>query len=175
LRGLPNLKICPPTNDPRQFLRFTRAIIAPSLWNETFLRVAVEGMFNGIPTLASNRGGIPDTLGNSGFLFDIAPRHTSQSRQVPTVKEVAPWIAAIQKLFDDPQFESQQREKCLAQAQRFMPDRIIAAHEDYLRTIVSSVPTSTKAASMTPLADDLNFLQRFFKTPIQLERFEPIG
>jgi glycosyltransferase involved in cell wall biosynthesis len=171
LRGLSNLKIMPATDDPRKFFRVTRAIVAPSLWHETYLRVAVEGMFNGIPTLASRRGGIPDTLGQSGFLFDIGSHHTTESRRVPTVQEVTPWVDTLVRLFDDPQFESEQRQKCLAEAERFMPERIIAAHADYLQLCASNSGKSTKPMSNQSLAADLAFLQRFFKTPMDLERF----
>jgi glycosyltransferase involved in cell wall biosynthesis len=174
LRGLPNLKIMPATDDPRNFFRLTRVVVAPSLWQETFLRVAVEGMFNGIPTLASRRGGVPDTLGQSGFLFDIAFHHTTESRRVPTVHEVTPWVDTLARLFDDPQFESQQRQKCLAEAERFMPKRIIAAHEEYLRRCASNASKSAKPMSKQSLASDLAFLQRFFKTPMNLERFPAI-
>ncbi len=37
-------------------------LIAPSLWNEPFGRVAVEGIRNGLPVLVSNHGGIPETV-----------------------------------------------------------------------------------------------------------------
>jgi glycosyltransferase involved in cell wall biosynthesis len=168
LRGLPNMKIIPAVSDPREFYRVTRAILAPSLWRETFLRVAAEGMFNGIPTLASSRGAVPDTLGDTGFLFDIAPFHTPQLRRVPNVREVAPWIDTLQRLFDDSQFESQQHEKCMLQAERYTPERVFPPHEQCL---LRAIKSAVAHASTTPLAADLAFLQRFFREPVNLDHF----
>jgi hypothetical protein len=168
LRHLPNLKIIPAVSDAREFFRVTRAILAPSLWQEVFLRVAPEGMFNGIPTLASTRGGIPQTLGDSGFLFDIASYQTPALHRVPSVREVEPWIDVIQRLFDDGQFEEQQRQRCLAQAERFMPEKIFPPHEEYLLHAIESRVVREPAA---PLSNDLAFIQKFFKEPIDLNRF----
>ena len=168
LRELPNLKVITPTSDPRQIYQMTRLILAPSLWQETFLRVAVEGAFNGVPTLASRRGGIAETLGESGFVFDIPAHHTPEFRRVPSVREVAPWIEVIQKIFDDPKFEAEQREKSLQRSEYFKPDRVGALHEQFLLdAIKGGSPTRPSKA----LAQDMAFAQRFFKKPIGLERF----
>ena len=63
--------------DPREFYAATRLVLMPSLWYESFGLVAAEAMLNGIPVLASNRGALPETIGDAGFLFDIPARYTS--------------------------------------------------------------------------------------------------
>ena len=63
--------------------------------------IAMEATFNGIPVLASNRGGLPETIGDAGFLFDIPARYTPQTSDVPTAEEVAPWVETIIRLWDD--------------------------------------------------------------------------
>ena len=73
----------------------------PSLWNESFGRAAAEAMLNGIPVLASNRGALPETIGDAGFLFDVPARYTPETREVPTAEEVEPWVEAIIRLWDD--------------------------------------------------------------------------
>lgn len=169
VRQLPNLKIVPAVSDPREYYRVSRVIVAPVLWEETFLRTAVEAMFNGIPLLASRRGGVADTLGPCGFTFEIPPCYTPATRLVPSVREVKPWIDVIQRLYDDPQFEAEQRQKCLASAARFAPERIVDAHERYLQHVISL--RLGKTPSTRSLVSDLEFLQRFFKEPMNLERF----
>lgn len=45
------------------------ALVFPSLW-EGFGLPAVEAMSCGVPVLASNRGSLPEVIGNAGLLFD---------------------------------------------------------------------------------------------------------
>ena len=45
--------------------------------------VAAEAMLNGIPVLASNRGALPETIGDAGFLIDIPARYTPETRTCP--------------------------------------------------------------------------------------------
>ena len=40
----------------------------PSLWWENQPLVAIEAMINGIPVIGSDRGGIPESLGEAGSL-----------------------------------------------------------------------------------------------------------
>ena len=68
----------PNTPRPSEFFRKTKVLLAPSLWNESFFLVAAEPMTNGIPVLASNRGALPDTMGDGGFLLDIPVWYTPE-------------------------------------------------------------------------------------------------
>ena len=43
----------------------------PSLWLESFGLVAAEAMLNGIPVLASNRGGLPETIGTTALTLAL--------------------------------------------------------------------------------------------------------
>jgi len=52
-------------SDPAKLFESFDLLIAPSLWNEPFGRVAVEGIRSGIPVLVSNHGGIPETVTDS--------------------------------------------------------------------------------------------------------------
>ena len=60
----PVLRIMPNTPDPRRFFAATKLLLMPSLMENAAL-VAIEAMFNGIPVLASARGGLPETIGGS--------------------------------------------------------------------------------------------------------------
>ena len=64
LGGIRNLRIMPNTPDSRQFYAVTKLLLMPSLMENAGF-VAMEAMTNGIPVLASNRGGLPETIGNS--------------------------------------------------------------------------------------------------------------
>lgn len=52
-------------------------LIVPSIWEETFGRVIIEGNQYGLPVIGSNRGGIPEVLAETGggvtFQYDSLP------------------------------------------------------------------------------------------------------
>ncbi len=106
LSGLTNLNRMANTPDPRDFYRVSRVVLMPSLWRESLGRVAIEAMANGIPVLASDRGALPETLGDAGFVLTIPERYSSTGPAVPGPREVAPWVAIVERLWDDPEFEA---------------------------------------------------------------------
>jgi len=132
LSGLANLNRMANTPDPRDFYRVSRAVLMPSLWRESLCRVAVEAMANGVPVLASDRGALPETLGDAGFLFTLPERCTPASGAVPTAREVAPWVATIERLWDDPEFETRHRALARAEAKRWDWDCVAERYQQFL-------------------------------------------
>jgi glycosyltransferase involved in cell wall biosynthesis len=134
LAGLTNLHRMPNTPDPREIYKVTKALLVPSLWRESFGRVAAEGLANGIPVLASDRGALPEILGDSGFLFTIPERCTPTSGLVPTAREVAPWIATIERLWDDGAWAQAHSHRALEEAKRWAPDVITSRYREFFET-----------------------------------------
>ena len=66
LSSLTNFHRMANTPDPRDFYRVSRLVAMPSLWRESLGGVPIEAMANGIPVLASDRGALPETLGDAG-------------------------------------------------------------------------------------------------------------
>lgn len=85
-----NITLHPPTRDMRPLYARARLLIAPSQWEEAWGRVATEAHLNGIPVLASNRGGLPESVGPGGILLPADAPH-------------AAWLAALGRLWDDAQ------------------------------------------------------------------------
>ena len=137
LSGLTNLNRMANTPDPRDFYRVSRVILMPSLWRESLGRVPIEAMANGIPVLASDRGALPETLGDAGFVFTIPERCTPTSGVVPTAQEVAPWVAVIERLWDDPEFEAEHRRRALAEARRWDGTSLADQYEAFLLSLAS--------------------------------------
>ncbi|PWL39844.1 hypothetical protein DKG77_03170 [Flagellimonas aquimarina] len=56
---------------PKDFFPQIDVLVVPSIWEEPFGRVILEGLINEKPILGSNRGGIPELLGaeNKSFMF----------------------------------------------------------------------------------------------------------
>ncbi len=135
LSGLTNLHRMANTPDPRDFYRVSRAVLMPSLWRESLGRVPIEAMANGIPVLASDRGALPETQGDAGFEFTIPDRCTPASGVVPTAQEVAPWVAVIERLWDDPDFEAEHRRRSLAEAARWDGDKLAEQYDGFFRSL----------------------------------------
>ncbi len=141
LSGLQNLHRMTNTPDPRDIYRVSRIVLMPSLWRETLGRVAMEALANGTPVLASDRGALPETLGDAGFVFTIPERCTPTSGAVPTAHEVAPWLATIERLWDDPAWERKHSELAIREAERWSEARLVQAYRDFFETF--SAPKSS--------------------------------
>ncbi len=61
---------------PEEFLARQDVLVVPSLWGEPFGRVSVEAQMAGVPVIAANRGGLPETVDNgvSGFVVEPEPQ-----------------------------------------------------------------------------------------------------
>ncbi len=133
LSGLTNLNVMQNTPDVRDFYRVSRIVLMPSLWRESFGRVAAEAMINGIPVVASNRGALPEVLDGAGFLVDVPEGYTPESREVPTAEEVVPWVETIVRLWDDGQFYDETSRRCRERAEAWRPGVLLPRYEEILR------------------------------------------
>ena len=136
LSGLKNLNVMANTPDPRDFYRVSRMVLMPSLWRESFGRVAAEAMINGIPVLASRRGALPEVLGDAGFLFDIPARYTPVSDLVPKRDEVSPWVETILRLWDDAALYEAESRRALAAADVWRPERLVGQYDAFFRGLI---------------------------------------
>ncbi len=138
LSGLTNLNVMNNTPDSRDFYKVSRVVLMPSLWRESFGRVAAEAMINGIPSLASNRGALPEVVGDAAFLFEIPDRYTPETRKVPTAEEVAPWVETIIRLWDDEQFYTEASRRCRDRAEMWRPKVLLPRYEEVFQNLLDS-------------------------------------
>jgi glycosyltransferase involved in cell wall biosynthesis len=118
------------TPDPRTFYRISRVVVVPSVWRETFGRVAVEALLNGIPVVASDRGALPDTVGPGGLCLPVPAWMTPDSRTPPSAAEVRPWVEAVLRLWDAADGALQAR--ATAASARWQPEAVLPAWESFL-------------------------------------------
>lgn len=92
----PNIEWVPFNDDIRTILKRTRILVMPSYY-ESFGRIAVEAMYNGIPVVYSKPAAKPKTPGGSteGVEAWIAPAGVSCDRE-----NIDEWISAITSLDD---------------------------------------------------------------------------
>jgi glycosyltransferase involved in cell wall biosynthesis len=135
LSKLPNVTIRPSVANPREFYAATRLVLMPSLCYESFGLVAAEAMINGIPVLASNRGALPETIGDAGFLFDIPARYTPDTREVPMAEEVEPWVETIIRLWDDAAEYERWSRAARERARQWHPDRLAPIYREFFSQV----------------------------------------
>lgn len=104
IRAMENLHFAVNTFSASSIWAVTRFLLVPSLF-EAAGRVAVEAQLNGIPVIASNRGGLPETVGAGGFLLPVvADVNTLEAKAVITL-----WLNLIGRLHTDSVFYEQAR------------------------------------------------------------------
>jgi glycosyltransferase involved in cell wall biosynthesis len=124
-RECANVTVREPTSDMRTIYAQTRIVLAPSQWQEAYGRIATEGHFSGIPTLASNIGGLPEAVGPGGIL--VAP-------DAP----VEAWEAALLDMLNDPAHYDALSQAALQYSERPELDR-----SAQLRALVSVCTAAT--------------------------------
>ncbi len=135
LRAHGNVHLMSHTSDPRKFWGVTRLCLVPSLWRETQGLVAVEAMLNGIPVIASDRGALPETLGGAGVVLPLPGRLSPYTRNLPTPAEVAPWVEAVIRLWDDPAASAELSRRGLAEAGRWNPAVLEPAYVNFFNEV----------------------------------------
>lgn len=86
--SVPNIILAPREDDMRKVYAQTKILLSPSQWEEGYGRIATEAQISGIPVVGSDRGGLPEAIGDGGVVLPAdAP---------PEV-----WAAEIQRLWDD--------------------------------------------------------------------------
>jgi glycosyltransferase involved in cell wall biosynthesis len=103
---LPNVFLRGSAADMRSVYRTTRLLLVPSQWEaETWGRVASEAQVSGIPVVASDRGGLPESVGPGGFIL---------GHQQPAEE----WADVVRRLWHDPSLYQLTSSAALAHARR---------------------------------------------------------
>ena len=85
--------------DMREAYAASKLVVVPSRVEETFGRVPAEAMVSGIPCVVSDRGGLPEVVGDTGEV-------------VSDIEQIEAWITAINRALQthDPQAQKQRVE-----------------------------------------------------------------
>ena len=99
---LPNVVVTPNTADMRPVYGRARLLLAPSLWWESSGRVLAEAMLNGIPAIITDRGGMPEMVGEAAVRMTLpAACHEPPFDKLPKPALLEPLIARIERFYDD--------------------------------------------------------------------------
>ena len=111
---LPNVTLHRGTMDMREIYSRTKVLLVPSVWAEAWGRVVSESQLSGIPSLASDIGGLPESVGPGGILVNPDQPLTT-------------WLTALDRIwnFPDTYRELSQRAKVFSQRPAIHPDNLV--------------------------------------------------
>jgi len=144
----PHIMAAPATPRPADFFGLTKILLVPSVFREPFGRVAAEALINGIPPLVSDRGALPETVGDAGCVIPLPSWMTETTTQLPTAEEASPWFDAICELWDDQEAYRRASETARAAGVRRYSESVM--HRRYMEYFAS-----IEAGSSGPLFDRL--------------------
>ncbi len=100
-----NVELVDAQPDMRWIYGATRVLLAPSLWDEPWGRVASEAQFSGVPVLGSDSGGLPEAIGPGGTI-------------VPREAPAPVWAEELRRFWYDQQHYADISRQALAHSRR---------------------------------------------------------
>ena len=141
--ALKNVLLTPNTPDMKTVYGRAKILLVPSVIWESASRVIVEAMLNSIPVIASRSGGIPETMGDGGFLLDFPAKHFSppydqlfDSELLENTRDL------VIRLYDDDTFYNEQSAKAY-RAHSNLHD--IQKNTDYLLDVLKQTISKAKS------------------------------
>ncbi|MFN9990003.1 MAG: glycosyltransferase [Cyanobacteriota bacterium] len=116
--SLPNVEVWPHQSDMRAVYSRSRVVLMPSCWHESAGMVALEALMNGLPVLASDHGGLAETLRGAATLIPI-PVEVRSQLAIPAPAVLAPWLEALSPLLRDETAYRQASQRALAAGQAY--------------------------------------------------------
>ncbi|MDF1582312.1 MAG: glycosyltransferase [Methyloprofundus sp.] len=126
LAQLPNIQFMHRVSDMRIIYAQTKLLLIPSIWEEGFGMVAIEGQSCRIPVIASQRGGLTESVGTGGILIE-------------DYQNVEKWLTAVAQVLASPHSYASFSERAYqhATSDNFTP-KVLAAH--FLQICTSPAP-----------------------------------
>lgn len=110
LTNYPNLTRVGLQKDMGAVFAATKVLLAPSLWHDSGPRVSVEALSMGIPAVVTNRGGLPELVGDAGIVIEPPKRLVEDHWLVPPLSDAIPWVDVLRTLLTDDEAYQQYRQ-----------------------------------------------------------------
>jgi aspartate racemase len=153
LRRAPNVTLLPPTDQPDDFYKRSRVLLAPSLCGEARSRVIVEALGRGIPVLASDVGGNREAMLGLDYVLPVRPIPAYQAsldeQSVPVAEvpeqDLGPWEAALHQLLTDPDHYQMLSNESRRRASDFLRGWNVEPFEALLQEVSQRAGSSRKS------------------------------
>ena len=165
LAAHPNITILPKVDRINDLLMRTRVLLAPSLWAEARSRIVVEAMLAGVPTVASNLGGLPEAKMHVPYILPVQPiegyTQKLNEQMVPIAnvppQDIGPWREALMRLTSDREHWEQLAATSRATALHYAQTTTIQPFESLIAQLTRKPRTPPPAEVLLP-AEQLSHL-----------------
>ena len=130
-----NIAVAEPVPEPSRIYGVTRILLVPSLV-EPSGRVAAEALINGIPVIASDRGGLPETLHGGGFVLPLPADMDSQGDIPPSAEAMRRWIELTIRLMTDDVFYRESAQRARKAGAAYGEEAVASAYCSYFEKVL---------------------------------------
>jgi hypothetical protein len=142
-------------------LQNTRVLLVPSLWFEGFGLIVVEAMLRGIPTVASDAGGLQEAKLGTRFVIPVRPIERYEAvfddqglpRAIVPQQNLVPWREALKALLSDRIVYERESAAAREAAAHFVSDLRPSQLEEFLLALQPAQPalhTEDQLARLSP-------------------------
>jgi glycosyltransferase involved in cell wall biosynthesis len=145
LGRLPNVTLLKAADDIDDIFKQTRVLLVPSVWGEGFPMIIVEALLRGVPVVASDAGGNPETKLGTDFVIPVRPveRFGEELDEnvvpIPVIppQDVGPWREALGRLLGDRALYERQSHASREAALEFVSGLGVEPFEELLSSLVA--------------------------------------
>jgi glycosyltransferase involved in cell wall biosynthesis len=98
--------------------------------------VAAEALLNGIPVIASDRGGLPETLNDGGFIVPLAAEIAPGTSLPPPAEAVRPWIELTTRLMTDAAFYQDAAHRAHKAGAIYSKEALVRTYCNYFESVL---------------------------------------
>ena len=133
LRRHENIMTSGPVPRPRDLFAPARVLLVPSLV-EAGARVVAEALLNGVPSLVSDRGGLPEMCNGAGAVFPLPPALSITDLDPVAPNVVEPWIEAILPWMDDDLYAAESQ-RARDAGGKYRPESLAPQYDEFFARV----------------------------------------
>lgn len=150
----PNVFMVEQQVDMRSIYAISSVMLVPSLWFEAWGRTASEAVFNNIPVIAANTGGLAEAIAGGGVLLETPEHCRDDYMSLPDDEEMEPWLNTLEVLLRE-NFDAELEAARARLSQENAVNRLIEALQPLIeRTTAARSPGNSMVSSLNALSND---------------------